>query len=90
MARAFDFTVVTVTVLISIIIHMMGLELFAPGTPLHQLASGASTLNGAERANLWYQVLTIWVPLIADGGILGWAVLREYRRQATTAARPVR
>lgn len=85
MSRAFDFVVLAVVYIIAVVIHMMGVELFSPASPLHQIASGATQLNGAARADLWYEVLSLWVPLIAVGGISAWVFVREYRRQARTA-----
>lgn len=95
MSRAFDFLLVGIIYIIAVVIHLMGINLLAPGTPLHELAStGTSAMNGAERADLWYEIITLWVPLIASGGISAWAFVREYRRQAhtaaTTAARRIR
>jgi hypothetical protein len=86
MSRAFDFTVVAVIWIIAAVVHRIGLALFAPGQPLFELAAnGNQVLNGASRAWLWSQILIMWVPLIAAGGILVWAVFREYRRGAATA-----
>lgn len=91
MSRAFDFTVGGVISVISIVIHRMGVELFAPDAPLHSLASdGTNVMNGAARADLWFEILSIWVPILAFGGIWAWALIREYRRQTTTTARPAR
>jgi len=88
MSRPFDFTIVGVIVIISAVVHRMAVELFAPESPLHKLASdGTGTLQGAARADLWFQILSIWVPVFAFGGILAWALLREYRRQVATATR---
>jgi len=87
MSRPFDFTVVTVIWIVSIIIHRAAVELFAPESPLHEVASQATNLNGAARADLWFQILAIWVPILAMGGILAWSLLREYRRQVATATR---
>lgn len=90
MSRAFDFVVVGVIVIISVVIHLMGIQLFAPDAPLHTLAStGTEVMNGAERADLWYQVLALWVPLGSSVGIILWAFIREYRRQRATVARRV-
>lgn len=90
MSRAFDFTVVGVIWVIAVVIHLMSVELFAPGSPLYQLAvDGTETMNGQARADLWYEILAVWVPLGAAGGISAWAFLREYRRQAATAVRGV-
>lgn len=87
MSRAFDFVVIGVIWIIAIIIHLMGIQLFAPGSPLHSLAStGTGAMNGAARADLWYEILTVWVPLLSAGGITAWGFIREYRRQAVTAA----
>jgi hypothetical protein len=88
--RAFDFVVVGVVMIISVVIHRIGIELFQPGSPLYELAAGAENLNGAARAQLWFEILTIWMPLMAAAGIIAWAVFREYRRQARTAVQPVR
>jgi len=88
MSRSFDFVVSGVVVIISSVIHLMATELFAPGQPLHELASGGTQLNGAARADLWFEILSIWMPLFASGAILLWALLREYRRQVSTATRP--
>lgn len=89
MSRVFDFVVVGIIYIIAAVIHLMGLELFAPGTPLYEFAATATNLNGQERADLWYQIIAIWVPLLSMGGITAWAVLREYRRQAVTALQRV-
>lgn len=89
MSRAFDFVLVGVIYIIAAIVHLMAIELFAPGTPLYEFAASATNLNGAERADLWFQIIAIWVPLIAMGGITAYAVIREYRRQATTGVRRV-
>jgi sterol desaturase/sphingolipid hydroxylase (fatty acid hydroxylase superfamily) len=89
MSRGFDFTVVTVVWIVAVVIHRMGIELFQPGSPLYEIAAnGNSNVNGAQLADLWFQILSIWVPLMAAGGILAWAMIREYRRQTITAARP--
>lgn len=86
MSRAFDFVVVGVIWVIAIVIHVMGIELFAPSAPLHELAStGTSAMQGSSRADLWYEILSLWVPLMAAAGISAWAIVREYRRQAATA-----
>lgn len=90
MTLAYDMVVSGVIVAISVVIHVIALELFAPGTALHVLASEATNLRGGARADLWYQILVMWVPL---GGLFvagSWPIVRAYRRQATTAARAVR
>lgn len=90
MSRAFDFVVVGVIYIVAVVIHLMGINLFAPGTPLHQVAStGTAVMGGAAKADLWYEIITLWAPLLAVGGISLWAFIREYRRQTVTAARRV-
>lgn len=87
MSRAFDFVVVGVIIIISVVIHLIGVQLFAPDAPLHVLASsGTEALNGAERADTWYQILAVWVPLGSSTCIMLWAFIREFRRQRATAA----
>lgn len=86
MSRAFDFVVVGVIVIISVVIHLISVQLFAPNAPLHALASsGTQALNGAQRADTWYQILAVWVPLGASTCIVLWAFIREFRRQRATA-----
>lgn len=86
MSRAYDFVVVGVIWIIASVIHLMAVELFAPGTPLWQTATdGTAVMNGTARASLWFQILSVWVPVIAAIGIFAWALIREYRRTVTTA-----
>ena len=88
MTRAFDFTVMTVIYIVSSVIHLMGVELMAPGSPLYRLATdGTAVMNGQEWADFTFMAISTWVPLIAIGGITAWALVREYRRQTATAVR---
>lgn len=89
MSRAYDFVVMGVILIISVTIHMMSVELFATGSTLHRIASGATLLNGAARADLWYEILALWVPLGSSTGIMLWGFIREYRRSRTTARRGI-
>ena len=89
MSRAFDFVVVGILNIISVAVHLMGTELFAPGQPLHELASGGTALNGASRADLWFEILSIWMPLAAFLGIWAWALIREYKRQVSSSVQRV-
>lgn len=91
MTRAFDFVVVGVIYIIAVVIHLMGVELLAPGSPLHVIAStGTEVMQGAERADLWYEIIALWVPIMAAAGISAWAFIREYRRQTTSVVRGIR
>ena len=88
MTRAFDFTVMTVIYIVSSVIHLMGVELMAPGTPLYKLGTtGTEVMNGQAWADFTFMAISTWVPLIAVGGITAWALIREYRRQTATAVR---
>lgn len=91
MTRIFDYTVVSVVWIISAVIHRMGVELLQPGSPLYEIATdGTGNVNGTQWADMVWQAIGIWVPMIAGAGILAWALLREYRRQAVTGTqRPV-
>lgn len=90
MSRAFDFTVIGVIISVAVVVHLIGVNLFIPGTPLYEIATdGTEAMNGQQRADMWAQALVIWVPLLSSGGIISWGFIREYRRQATTAARSV-
>lgn len=89
MSLAYDLVVSAVILMVSLIVSYMAGELFAPGTILHQTASNAVHLNGATRADQWYQILRMWVPM---GGVLvafAWPLIRAYRRQAVTAAQRI-
>lgn len=91
MSRGYDFTVVVVIWIIAITIHRISVELFTPDGVLYSVATtGTENVNGTAIANTWFQIFTVWVPLIAGGGIIAWAVIREYRRQTTTNVRRVR
>lgn len=86
MSRAFDFTVLVVVYIIAAIIHLMGVELMAPGSPLYVLATdGTGVMNGQQLADQWYQIISVWVPMIAVFGMTAYVMIREYRRQALTA-----
>lgn len=79
--------VVGVVTIIAVVMHYFGIVAFQPGSPLYEVAAGATNLNGAERADLWFQIGTVWVPMIAIVGIWGWALFNEYKRQTVTRAR---
>jgi len=81
---AFDFVVAGVVSIIAIIVHRISLTLFAPGTVLWGVAADATTLGGASKAWLWFQILAIWGPLLVIGGVWLWVLVRAFRRQAST------
>jgi hypothetical protein len=83
--RAFSFVVAGVVTLISIIVHRVSVLLFAPGSSLYGIASSATHFNAGSKAWLWFQIIAIWAPLLAIGGIWLWVLVREFRRQVTTA-----
>ena len=85
--RAYDFTVASVIIIISIIVHRMAIELFAPNTVLYSVATdGTANVNGAQHADLWFQIIGIYAPFGAAVSILLWALVREYRRQVSTVS----
>lgn len=88
MSRIYDFTLVGVISLISFTIHRIAISLFGPQSPLHATASQGTAFDGAARADLWFEIIAVWAPLIVIGGIVTWAFLREWRRQVTTARTP--
>jgi len=90
MSRIYDYLLVGVITIISTIIHTIAIELFGPDTKLYDLATQATEFGGAAKADLWFQILAIWAPLIATAGIVLWAFVREWRRQSTTARVPSR
>lgn len=90
MTLAYDIVVSSVLLLMAIIAHLMAVELFAPGTALHAAASTADNLGGAEKADLWYQIFVMWIPLLVAGTAFAWPFVRAYRRQGVSAAQTVR
>ena len=86
MTRAFDFTVAVVVSLISVIIHRISIELFAPGSTLYGIATDATHFQASSRAWLWSQILIVWAPLLVITGVWAWVFTREYRRQVATTA----
>lgn len=91
MSRAFNFVAVMVVYIISGLIHYLSTELFNPDGVLYGIAAnGTQAMNGAARAQFWFEILSVWVPLMAIGGITAWAVVKEFKRQTQTAtgARP--
>lgn len=86
MGRAYDFVASGVLMAISIIIHLIAVELFKPSGPLYGVATdGTSNMNGAARAALWFEILSVWVPLAVFGASMLWVLIREYRRQIQTS-----
>lgn len=90
MSRAYDFTIVAVVTLVAVVMNRISLELLQPGSALYNVATtGTDALGGTEFANFVWQACAIWIPLLCVIGIMAWAMLREYRRQAVTATRAV-
>lgn len=88
MSRIFDFTLAGTLIIIASVIHRAAVELFAPESPLHRLASdGTQLMNGAARADLWFEIIAIWVPILVTGFAAAFILIREYRRQVATATR---
>ena len=91
MTRAYDIVVCAVIWIIAVIVHLMSVELFAPGTELYELATtGTQVMNGQARADLWFEILAVYVPLLSMAGISVWVMVREYRRSVATATVPNR
>lgn len=89
--RAYDIVVAGVLMTVSVIIHLMAVNLFAPDQPLWNVATdGTSVLNGTQKAALWFEILSVWMPLLVFGTAMVYVMVREYRRQVQTAtqARP--
>lgn len=85
MTLAYDIVVAGILAIVAVIIHVIGVELFAPGTALYQTASQATNLNGAERASFWSEFFVVWLPIAIAGTGPAWVFIRAYRRQAITA-----
>lgn len=89
MTRVFDYTIVAVIWVIAVVINRLALELLQPGSPLYEIATdGTENVGGPAFAEIVWQAVAIYIPLIAGAGILSWALLREYRRQAVGTRRP--
>lgn len=81
MSRPYDWTLVGVISIISVLIHTISVELFGPQSILHQQANTATHFDAAARVDQWFEILAVWAPMIAIVGIILWALFREYRRQ---------
>lgn len=88
MSRIYDFTLIGVITLISFIVHTVAIELFGPQSSLHKTVAQAGSFSAASRTDLWFEIIAVWAPMIAIGGIICWAVIREWRRQVTTQRVP--
>jgi len=91
MGAAYDIVVAGVISVIASVVHLMAVELFAPGSPLFALATdGTSVMNGTARANLWFQILAVWIPVAVFVSIWIWVGIRKWRRTVQTATQPAR
>lgn len=89
MGLAYDLTVASVVTIIAVVVHFLGIELVAPGTPLWEMATtGTSNLSGTAKASLWFEIFVVWIPMIGIGGVWLWTVVKAYKRQVQTAVRP--
>jgi len=87
MGRAFGFVISGVLMMVSVIIHLISVELFAADKPLYSVATdGTAVVNGSEHAALWSEILMVWMPFAVFFSAFLWVTIREYRRQVQTAA----
>jgi hypothetical protein len=86
MTLAYDITIGGVITIIMFVVHRVGVELFAPGGKLWETATtGTEVMSGTETANLLFQVIVVWMPILFISGIWLWVALRMYKRQVSTA-----
>lgn len=87
---AYDITLATTVTIIAIAWHRISIELFAPTTPLYQAGESATNLNGGQLAAQWFEIGTVWLPVIVVCGIWTWVLMRAFRRPNATgqARRP--
>jgi hypothetical protein len=84
MSRVQTFLVILLVILVSVVIHTMSVALFP--TMQDSLAhENGDTFNQEKNMQDMYLVLSIWVPIIMDGGVIVWGLAREYERQKDTA-----
>ena len=90
MGFAYDLVVASVVTIIAIVVHFLGVELVAPGTTLWDMTAAYSggELSVMSNISLWFEVLVVYIPLIAIGGVWLWTVVKTYKRQVQTAVRP--
>lgn len=88
MSLAYDMVVSASLLVIAVVFNRISLYIFAPSTPLHELAAQAEALNGAARAMFWYEILALWVPLFVIVVAFAWPIVRAWRRQTVTARTP--
>lgn len=91
MSRAYDLVVSGTIIAVSVVVHLIAINLFAPDKPLWDLATeGTEAMNGVANASLWFEFLAVWMPLLGVFLAFTWPLVREYRRRVQTAARSPR
>jgi len=90
MSTAFDVVVGGVITIIMFVLHRVGVEMFAPGSALWDVATeGTAVMSGTQHATTLFQAIVVWMPMLFIGGIWAWVTIRAWKRQVQTA-RPSR
>lgn len=86
MSAAYDVVVASVITIIMIVLHRIGVEMFAPGSALWEVATdGTEVMSGAQHANMLFQVIVVWMPMLFIGGVWLYVAIRAWKRQVQTA-----
>jgi membrane protein DedA with SNARE-associated domain len=66
------------------------IQIMAPSVPVFlDLTTQGGVFSAHERIKDIRNVVVLWVPLVADAGLIAIAVAYEYRKQKVTAAQQV-
>jgi hypothetical protein len=85
-SSAYDLVVGGVITIIMFVLHRVGVEMFAPGSALYEIATdGTAVMNGTEHATTLFTVIAVWMPMLFIGGIWLWVAIRAWKRQVQTA-----
>jgi hypothetical protein len=89
MGTAYDLVISGTITIMMFVFHRVGVELFAPGSALWETATrGTAAMSGEQHASTLFQVIVVWMPLLFIGAVWAWTMVRAYKRQIQTAARP--
>lgn len=84
MSRIYRFVVIFLIMLFAIVEHLLVSAFVDPDMALFDLGQQATAFAGATRTQLWYEIGAIWIPLMAVGIAITWALVMEFRQQRTT------
>lgn len=88
MTLAYDIVVAGVITIMMFLFHRVGVELFAPGSKLWEVATtDTAVMSGTQHASRMFEVIVVWMPVLFIAAIWLWVLIRAYKRLVQTAVR---